>query len=55
MRLRSRLKFAYLLYALLGAGAAVNLDGHFRLIVLLLLAALAFKSWIAVKREEQGR
>ena len=33
--------------------AALTLDGVLRWLVLLLLAALAFKSWIAVKREEQ--
>jgi diacylglycerol kinase len=52
--MRSRLKYAYLSYALLGAAAAVTLDGNFRVIILLLLAALAFKSWLAVKRQEQG-
>lgn len=52
--IRSRLKYACLSYAVLGAAAAVTLDGKFRVITLLLLAALAFKSWLAVKREEQG-
>lgn len=51
--MRAKLKYAYVLYALLGASAFLTLDGHFRAIVLLLLGALAFKSWIAVKREEQ--
>lgn len=50
--MRSRLKFALLLYALLAASAAFTLDGHFRTIILLLFAALAIKSWIAVKRSE---
>ncbi|MCL4795177.1 MAG: hypothetical protein KJZ84_11465 [Bryobacteraceae bacterium] len=52
--MRSRLKYAYAGYALLGAVASATLDGHFRWVVLLLLGALAFKSWLAVKREEQG-
>lgn len=52
--MRPRLKYAYLAYALLGAAAAFTLDGNFRIVILLLLAALAFKSWLAVKRQEQG-
>lgn len=52
--MRSRLKYAYLAYALLGAAAALSLDGNFRVLTLLLLAALAFKSWLSVKRQEQG-
>jgi hypothetical protein len=51
--MRSRLKYAYLLYLLLGACAVVTLDGEMRWVILLLLAALAFKNWIAVKRQEQ--
>jgi hypothetical protein len=51
--MRSRLKYAFVAYALLAAAAAATLDGHFRWIILLLLAALAFKSWLAVKRQEQ--
>lgn len=52
--MRAKLKYAFALYALLGASAFFTLDGHFRTVVLLLLGALAFKSWIAVKRDEQS-
>ncbi len=52
--MRSRLKYAYACYALLGAAACATLDGHFLWVVLLLLGALAFKSWLAVKRAGQG-
>jgi hypothetical protein len=41
-----------LCYAGLGVLAALTLDGGFRWVVLLLLAAFALKSWIAVRREE---
>lgn len=51
--LRRRLRSAFISYGALGLMAALTLDGVLRWLVLLLLAALAFKSWIAVKREEQ--
>ncbi|HRJ21031.1 MAG: hypothetical protein M9913_08080 [Bryobacteraceae bacterium] len=51
--MRSRLKYAFAAYILIAVAASATLDGHFRWIVLVLLAALAFKSWIAVKRQEQ--
>lgn len=50
--LRKRFRFALAIYLLLGAAAWFTLDGHFRWIVLILMAALAVKSWIAVRREE---
>lgn len=40
-----------LAYAALALLAALTLDGNFRFFVLILLGALALKSWIAVKRE----
>lgn len=50
--MRRRLGWALLCYAGLGVLAALTLDGGFRWVVLLLLAAFALKSWIAVRREE---
>jgi hypothetical protein len=50
--LRKRLRAALAIYLLLGIGAWATLDGNFRWIVLILMAALAVKSWIAVRREE---
>lgn len=51
--IRRRLRSAFISYAALGLMAALTLDGALLWLVLLLLAALALKSWIAVKREEQ--
>lgn len=39
-------------YLLIGAAAWFTLDGDFRWIVLILMAALAIKSWVAVLRDE---
>lgn len=50
--LRKRLRFALAIYALLGTAAWFTLDGRFRWIVLILMAGLAVKSWIAVRRDE---
>jgi len=52
--MRSRLKYAFGLYVLLGAAAAVTLDGELLWVVLLVFALLAFKNWVAVRREEQS-
>lgn len=49
--LQGKLKWAMLAYAALALLAALTLDGNFRFFVLILLGALALKSWIAVKRE----
>ncbi|NWF82984.1 MAG: hypothetical protein HXY18_04050 [Bryobacteraceae bacterium] len=49
--LQGKLKWAMLAYAVLALLAALTLDGNFRFFVLILLGALALKSWIAVKRE----
>lgn len=49
--LHRKLKWAMLAYAALALLATLTLDGNFRFFVLILLGALALKSWIAVKRE----
>lgn len=49
---RRRLKLAFACYAGLALLAGVTLDGSLRLLVLVLLAFFAFKSWLAVRREE---
>jgi len=45
--MRNRLILAFLAYAVIGTLAALTLTGKFRAAVLLLLAALAVKTWIA--------
>ena len=50
--LRKRLRYALAIYLLIGAAAWFTLDGQFRWIVLILIAGLAVKSWIGVRREE---
>jgi hypothetical protein len=50
--LRKRLRFALAIYFLVGVLAWFTLDGRFRWIVLILMAGLAVKSWIAARREE---
>ena len=52
--LRRRLKWALLAYGVLALLAGVTLDGNFRFFVIILLCALALKSWIAVRRESVG-
>jgi hypothetical protein len=52
MSLRHRLKWALAAYAAIAALACFTLDGSFRYIVLVILAALAAKSYIAVRRQE---
>ncbi len=47
-----RLKAAFACYAGLAVLAGFTLDGAMRLLVWFLLAVLALKSWIAVRREE---
>ncbi|MDX2150049.1 MAG: hypothetical protein SFV54_04890 [Bryobacteraceae bacterium] len=46
-----RLNLAYAAYLLLGAGAWFTLSGRVRLAVLILLAALAFKTWLQTRLE----
>jgi hypothetical protein len=45
----ARLRYAMIAYAVLALLAALTLDGKMRIFVLLLMAVLAFKSWIAYK------
>jgi len=52
MSLRSRLKWALAAYAAIGVVAGFVLEGTLRWMVLLLLAGLAVKSWLAVRSEE---
>ncbi len=50
--LRRKLKWAMAAYATLGVLAWLTLDGLLLYAVLLFLAALALRSWTAVRREE---
>ena len=50
---RSRLKIALAVYAVLTVLALVTLTAEVRVFVLVLNAALAFKCWLALKREER--
>ena len=45
----ARLRYAMAAYAVLALLAVFTLDGKLRIFVLILMAALAFKSWIATK------
>ncbi len=49
---KSKLKWALGGYAALAVAASFTLDGYFRWSVLVILAALAVKSWVATKKEE---
>lgn len=49
---RQRLPWAYACYAVLAVAVTLTLNGSFRWILLILLAGLALKSWIAVRRAE---
>ena len=51
MPLRGRLKWALGAYSVIGVAAAFTLDGPLLYTVLILLVALAVRSWIAVRRE----
>ncbi len=50
--LRRRFLIALTLYTLLGVSVWFTLEGNLRWMVLILLGALALKTWIAVRREE---
>lgn len=50
--LRKRFRYALATYLLIGIAAWFTLDGRFRWFVLVLMAALAIRSWVAVRREE---
>lgn len=51
--LRRRLRSALIAYGALALIAAFTLDGRLRWAILILLGALAFKTWLGVKKEEQ--
>lgn len=51
--MRQRFRTALLSYAALAVLAFFTLEGNWRWFVLVFLAALAFKSWLAVKQDEQ--
>ena len=50
--LRKRFRYALAIYVLIGAAAWFTLDGDLRWIVLVVMGALAVKSWVALRREE---
>jgi len=52
--LKPKLRVALASYAGLGILATLTLDGPFRVLVWLVLSALAIKTWIAVVRERQS-
>ena len=47
----ARLRYALAAYAALALLAGLTLDGKLRIFILLLMAVLAFKSWIAYKAQ----
>jgi hypothetical protein len=49
--MKRRLKWALQAYGALALLAFATLDGNFLYFILILLCALALKSWIAVQRE----
>ena len=52
MHMRRRFRWALATYAAIGVCAWFTLDGNFRWLVLVLLAAFAIKSWVALRREQ---
>ena len=52
MPIRQRFRFALSAYLVLAISAWFTLEGNFRWMILILMAALALKSWIAVRRSE---
>nr|WP_321474386.1 hypothetical protein [uncultured Paludibaculum sp.] len=52
--IRKRFKWALAAYGAIGVAAWFTLDGNFLIIVLILLAVFAIRSWVAVRREELG-
>lgn len=52
--MRKRFYIALAAYAALGAAAFFTLDENWRIGVLVLLGALAVKSWLDVKKSELG-
>lgn len=52
--MRQRFRYALAAYGLLATLACATLDGKLRWFVLILLVALAVKSWVAVRRDEHS-
>jgi hypothetical protein len=52
--MKTRFYGAMACYAILAAAAAFTLDGKFRLVVWIVLAAFAVKSWLAVLHGRQN-
>lgn len=52
--MKSRLPRALLGYAAFALLALLTLEGKLRGFILILMAALAVKSWLAAKRDEQA-
>jgi hypothetical protein len=52
MSTQQRLRAAMTSYAVLALLSALTLDGKLRIFLLILLAALAAKTWIASKKEQ---
>jgi hypothetical protein len=50
--MKKSLSAALAAFAVLAVLAAATLEGPFRIAVLVFLAGLAFKSWIATKRDQ---
>ncbi len=52
--MKSRLPRALIGYAVFALLAMLTLDGNLRAFILILMAALAVKSWLASKRDDQA-
>ncbi len=52
MHIRQRFRFALSAYIVLAVSAWFTLEGNLRWMILILMVALAVKSWIAVRRSE---
>ena len=50
--MRKRLRYALVCYALIGVSACFTLEGRLRWIVLILMAVLGVRSWVATRRDE---
>lgn len=51
--MKKRLPRALLGYTVFALLALLTLDGKLRIFILILMAAFAFKSWLAAQRDEQ--
>jgi len=52
VHIRQRFRFALSAYIVLAVSAWFTLEGNLRWMILILMVALAVKSWIAVRRSE---